>query len=88
VNKICRNKKIAGRKFDGKFCLINPDTNELIVMNEIATMIWELIESPTTTDELVEKIYDEYNETKEQIEKDVHIFIEKLKNSGMIRMVN
>ena len=57
-------------------------------MNEIATMIWELIESPTTTDELVEKIYDEYNETKEQIEKDVHIFIEKLKNSGMIRMVN
>ena len=84
--KIYRNKKIAGRIVDGEFCLLNPETSELMILNETGTLIWKNIETSKTVTELVEIIFKEYESTREKIESDIKTFIEKLQNSKMVEL--
>jgi hypothetical protein len=84
--KIFKNKKIAGRELEGKFCLINPENSELIVMNETGTLIWKSIETSHTIKELTDIIFDQYDSTKSEIENDILSFLKKLEKTGMVEV--
>ena len=45
------------------------DSNGLFVLNEVATSIWDVLEDCETQEEIVAKILEEYDVSKEEAEK-------------------
>lgn len=60
------------------------DFHGMIKLNESALLIWEQLENDTTEQMIVSAILDKYNVSEEQAKEDVHIFIEVLRNAGIL----
>jgi hypothetical protein len=60
------------------------DLEGVFTLNELGTMIWQLINGQTTARELVEAVRNEYDVAAEA-EKDVVDFLRSLEDAGLIR---
>lgn len=60
------------------------DSNGLFVLNEVATFIWDILPEMNTQEEIVSKILEDYDVTKEQAEEDTARFLEKLRQLQII----
>ena len=62
--------------------------DQYISLNEVASVIWELIsEQPHTLDELTEKLLAEYEVDLETCEREVREFIGELEEKGLVEGV-
>jgi hypothetical protein len=61
------------------------DLEGVFTLNELGTMIWELINGQTTGRELVEAVRNEYDVGAVEAEKDVVDFLRSLEDAGLIR---
>ncbi|NIQ91676.1 MAG: PqqD family protein [Deltaproteobacteria bacterium] len=61
------------------------DLEGVFTLNELGTMIWELINGQTTGRELVEAVRNEYDVGAAETEKDVVDFLRSLEEAGLIR---
>jgi hypothetical protein len=86
--KIKRNKKIAFRKIDGKFYLVNPETSCLHCLDEVGSDVWNVISrtgcNETDFDTLVDKIFDIYNVDRATLKSDLAGYVQKLIQKGLI----
>ena len=60
------------------------DSTGLFVLNEVATFIWDILADVETEQDMVEKILEEYDVSKEEAEKDVAEFFAKLREMQII----
>ncbi len=60
------------------------DFNGMINLNETGAFLFEILQQGATNDELVSKLLDEYDVSREQACKDVDIFVKKLKDADII----
>lgn len=60
------------------------DSNGLFVLNEVAAFIWDILPECETRRQIVQRILDEYDVTRQQAEKDTAEFIEKLRTMEII----
>lgn len=58
--------------------------NGIIRLNGTAKFLWELLQQETTEEKVVEALLERYDITKEQAEADVHKFVGKLKEAGIL----
>lgn len=56
----------------------------VVTNNETAAFIVNCLKEETSFEEIVEKMFSEYNASKEQIEKDVKNILEKLNKIGAL----
>ena len=56
----------------------------VVTNNETAAFIVNCLKEETSFEEIVEKMFSEYNASKEQIEKDVKNILEKLNKTGAL----
>ena len=61
------------------------DLEGVFTLNELGTMIWELINGQATGRELVEAVRNEYDVGAEEAERDVVDFLRSLEDAGLIR---
>ena len=61
------------------------DLEGVFTLNELGTMIWELINGQTTARELIEAVRNEYDVGAAEAEKDVAGFLRSLEEAGLIR---
>ena len=61
------------------------DLEGVFTLNELGTVIWELINGQTTARELVEADRNEYDVEAAEAEKDVVDFLHSLEDAGLIR---
>lgn len=54
------------------------DFNQFLTMNEVGAFIWEAIDTNCSFDDLVNRVYKEYDVEKNVIVTDVRQFLEKL----------
>lgn len=54
------------------------DFNQFLTMNEVGAFIWEAIDPTCSFDDLVNRVYEEYDVEKNVIAADVRQFLEKL----------
>lgn len=62
------------------------DFNSVIVLNEIAVFLWNLMNNETTKDEMVDKLIRELNLSKLLALSNVEIFVKTLKENDIIEM--
>lgn len=58
--------------------------NTIISLNDTGAFIWKQLENETTKEAVVSALLAEYDVTKEQAEKDVDSFIEKMTEAGLL----
>ncbi len=60
------------------------DFNGIINLNETGAFLFELLQNGAEREELVEKMLDEYDVTRDKAEKDIDTFICKIKEADII----
>lgn len=60
------------------------DVDSLFTLNDVAARIWEEINGSKSVSDIYKIILAEYETDKSQIEKDINIFIEQLKDVKVI----
>jgi len=63
------------------------DLNSIYTLNEIGTMIWQLIDGQTSVSQIVEAICIAYEVTPEEATKDTFDFLVPLEEAGLIRSI-
>jgi hypothetical protein len=62
------------------------DLDSIYTLNEIGTMIWELIDGKKTVSEIAEAVCNTYEVTPEPALKDTFEFLSILKEAGLLRI--
>jgi len=63
------------------------DLNSIYTLNEIGTMIWELIDGEKSVSKIVEAVHNAYEVKLEQAEKNTLEFLNSLEEAGLIRSI-
>jgi hypothetical protein len=61
------------------------DLDSIYTLNELGTMIWELIDGQKTVNQIIEEICIAYDVSPEEARKDSLEFLESLEEAGLIR---
>ena len=63
------------------------DLGSIYTLNEVGTMIWELIDGKKSVSKIVEAVHNTYEVKLEEAEKDTLEFINSLEQAGMVRTI-
>ena len=61
------------------------DLEGVFTLNEVGSMIWQLIDGQTTARQIMEAVRNEYDVEAPEAEKDVVDFLRSLENAGLVR---
>ena len=84
-----RNEQFISRQIADEFLLIpvahqlNGD-NWLFVLNEVGGRIWELIDRGRSVQQIGQLLFEEFDTTQEQLEKDLLRLLDQLQEIGAI----
>jgi hypothetical protein len=62
------------------------DLNSIYTLNEIGSMIWQLIDDQKSVNQIVEEVCMAYEVGREEAEKDTLEFLNTLKEAGVIHL--
>jgi hypothetical protein len=80
-----RNPDVAIRdEDDSGSMLFNPDTGEVLVINDTGRFIWSLCAEPTTVDRIVKQFPEEYDDIPENLSEEVEQFVKAMTEGGFI----
>lgn len=60
------------------------DSNGLFILNELGAFLWDRLETAESEGQLLQMILDEYEVTEDVAAKDLHTFLENLRELGII----
>ena len=83
---IVRKIGIIASDMDGETVMMNVDTGKYYNLGKTGGTIWSLVENPIKVKNLIEKLMEDYNVTKEQCEKDVLPFLHIIYQRKLIEM--
>ncbi|EMA70029.1 hypothetical protein C468_00800 [Halorubrum kocurii JCM 14978] len=55
-------------------------------MNEVGTLVWEMIQQPKTLDEVSQKVVSEYDVAYERCQRDVSKMLVEMVDEGLVRL--
>ncbi len=76
-------RKVAGSYLVVAFGQQSIDFNGMISLNDTGAFLWNKLANDVDRDELVEAMLQEYDVSREQVEKDVDSFIKKLEDNNL-----
>lgn len=56
----------------------------IISVNEMGTVLWNMLETEITKEQMLEKVLAEYDVTEDVAKKDIENFLNKLKSAGFL----
>jgi len=81
-----RSDKTASRLIDKEAVIVLLDKQETVVLNEVASRIWEIIDGQKNIDELARAITAEFDVAYEKAVEDVAGFLEDMAQRGAITL--
>jgi PqqD family protein of HPr-rel-A system len=80
-----REDALPFQRLDEETIVVDPRSREVHLLNETAARIWELLETASSVDELVEALGDEYEgATPEDLRREVEAFLGDLGARGLL----
>ena len=87
-SKIVSDTKIVFNEMDGETIMMSIENGEYYGINSIGSRIWKLLETPQVASEICDTLLPDYDVTREQCAKDVLLFLNKMAEKGVIKIVN
>ncbi len=82
--KFFRKKDIVAANLEGEVVTMNLMTGKYYNLGKTGSVIWSMLEEPVTVDELVQKLMEKYQVSRNLCEKDVMDFLKTLLEEGLI----
>lgn len=76
------------RRVAGEGVVLRQDAGEVLALNEVASRILEHIDGGLTVSGIVERLLEEFDADREEIEADTTEFVTELLESGVIESVS
>jgi hypothetical protein len=87
-SKIKTIDKVAQRLFEERMLVITPQDSTLHRFNEVGTFIWQTLENPKTIEEIISRVSDHFDcDEKDQVDRDVVKFIDKLARKKVVEVI-
>lgn len=83
---IARNKNIPTVEIDGEVAMMNAEKGKYYGMDMVATRIWMLLKEPIRFRTMIDTLTHEYDVEREECEKDVKLFLERLYEEGLVEI--
>ncbi len=80
----CRNSTMITRVIDGEAVIMDPQQGKVLALNEVGSFIWELLDSPHSQGDLLDKICREFNVGREEAAADLEEFLAVLKSKDLV----
>lgn len=85
-SKIVVNKDVVSCDLGGETAMLDMKEGVYYGLNEIGTVIWELIQKPITLLEIIDKILEEYEVDEETCYADTVELIKEMEKNGLIEI--
>lgn len=80
-----RNPDVALRDEDESGSLLfNPDTGEVLVVNDTGRFIWTLCERTVSINEILRRFHESYDNLPDSLSEDVEQFVSALTKGGFV----
>jgi len=83
-DKDCVTREIAGETIIVPVRASVGDLDSIYTLNEIGTLIWQLLDGQNSVDQIVQAVCEEYDVTQQQAETDIVELIGNLEAAGLI----
>ncbi len=81
-----KSDKTASRIIDGEAVIVLLDKQETIVLSDVGSRIWEIMDGKRNIDEISGAIISEFDATYEETLKDITEFIEDMIQRGAVEV--
>jgi hypothetical protein len=81
---ISKNPQIISSKMDEEVVMMSVEKGNYYGLNRVGSEIWEKLTEPLTVGSLCDKLMQEFDVEKEQCEREVITYLEKLVSEGLI----
>ncbi len=81
--RFCKTDGVIAEKIDGEYIVFNTDKESFFELDEVGSMIWELIDD-STIDQITNAVMSEYDISREQAQEDIRSFTNQLADNGLI----
>jgi hypothetical protein len=88
IRKYKQKKTVHSKKFKGRWIIISDNNKYIRELNEVASIIWDLLKKPCSEQTLCNVIKNKYKGKPSVIQKDVHIFLTNYEKDGLIERVD
>ena len=82
--KIILKKKLNVTDLAGEKVMVDFDNGKYFLIKGVGNDIWEMIQNEITPNEIIEKLLSEYDVGREECEKSVMEFLEKMEGYNFI----
>jgi len=82
--KVRRKSDVASRNIAGEVIILSAKDSMLHSLDEVGSVIWDLLKEPRTAEEIVSALLDQYQVDRATLEKDVLEFLNTLLERKLI----
>ncbi len=79
-----KNPKVVGQTVEQEVVLILLEKNQVKVLNEVGSRIWELVDGERTIADIACEICNEFEVTLDQAQEDALVFLDELLFKGIV----
>lgn len=84
--KWVRNTTLLGTHIDDELVMMDGERGLYFSLNPVGTQIWQLLETPKTSQELIQSLCHLYEITEAECQQDVSVFLEKMEEAKLINL--
>jgi hypothetical protein len=81
---VSKNQQIISSKMDDEVVMMSVEKGNYYGLNRVGSEIWEKLTEPVTVAGLCDKLMQEFNVEKEQCQREVITYLDKLVSEGLI----
>ncbi len=90
--RFIRNREVVSRKIEGELIIVPirsgvGDLNSLYTLNPVGSVLWDFMAEDHTVGEMVQRVCDEFEVTKNQAEQDIETFLGSLLEEKLVLSV-
>ena len=78
------NSDVIAKRLDQTCVLVHIPTNRIFELNETGSRVWEMIGESLGTDQIVQRLADEFNVEEAQAANEVNELLTRLGNEGLL----
>lgn len=83
---IVRDPDMIAAEMDGDLVMMSIEQGRYYGIGGVGTRVWELLEKPTSVDQLCAAILEEYDVDEDVCRGDIRAYVEKLLGMGLLQL--
>ena len=90
--QLCEHSRIVASQeqtscdFDGETVMLNTKSGQYYGLNDVATMVWDLVQQPRTLAQVREAVQAQFDVTAERCDTDLQAWLQDMVDEGMIEI--